>query len=302
MKPSIKTQEVKRALGQSVQPSFSPCLDVERVRVGQNPNPPQELYEEFVIDEVKIGEARYISVTPQCVRSDLVLVYFHGGAYVGGIKDYYWPFVQQIADRLGITVVVSDYRLTPEHSVGESLSDAIMTLDEVRKSFSTDRLVIMGDSAGAGLSMASFYKLRESEQVLPEGMVLISPWLDVRMKNPGIDADLEARDQILAVPGLKEAGVHYAGQLGVDHHYVSPINGDLSELPPMLLQIGTDDLFFPDCELFKTRAESAGGDIQYEVAEHMPHCWVLLGDMLPEAGVTVDSIVKLVQDRFIAKA
>lgn len=296
MKPSWQIYLIRLIGLLIVKPAFTKGLKPNKVRSGDIHGVPKKYSKSLTITEHKSGSSRYYEVLPPEVKYDATIVYCHGGAYVGGFKDYAWSIAAKLATRLSCKVVMPDYRLTPEFTVNEAMTDARFAVESVRKE-NPSKLILMGDSAGAGLTMATALNMKAKSESPADALILLSPWLDVRLNNPSIDQDLQRRDRILAIPGLQDAGIAYAGDLGVDHPYVSPIDADLSGLPPMLLQIGTDDIFYPDCGLFKERAEQAGVDIEYQVAEHMPHVWMMMAPILPEADAAVDEIEQFIHQR-----
>lgn len=203
-----------------------------------------------------------------------VALYLHGGAYCRPITSHHWTFVRWLSKELGYTVVVPLYPLAPEAQCAE----AVQAVRDVHAAV-LDRHgaidVLMGDSAGGGLCLALCQVLRDAGHALPHRMVLITPWVDVRLTHPHIPAT-EPRDPMLAVDGLREAGRLYAGGLGRIHPLVSPLNADMVGLPPMMIVVGTDDILGHDATLFAAAAARSGCRVQTVVGERMVHVWPLL--------------------------
>lgn len=280
-----------------VRPGFTRGLNVKKVRAGDLHEPPEKFQKSCTITSQEVDDSRYFEVTPAEITSDSVVVYIHGGAYVGSFKDYSWTMATRLATDLGCKVVLPAYRLTPEYTVIEAMQDVRVAFDALRKQ-NPQRIALMGDSAGAGLAMAAVLAMKERGEPLVDSLVLCSPWLDVRLKNPDIDATLQKREKILALPGLQEAGELYAGTLGIDHPYASPIEGNLEGLPPILLQIGSHDVFYPDSLLFADKVNAVGGDVQLTVGEGMPHDWMMMGPVLPEAEPAAREIMTFIAKHF----
>jgi monoterpene epsilon-lactone hydrolase len=166
------------------------------------------------------------------------------------------------------------YPLGAREGAAETVSTATALAGELIEELGADRVVLMGDSAGGALSLAVAQALRETG-LAPARVVLISPWLDAATDGPEQRA-IEPRDDILAIPGLVEAGREYAGDLPVDDPRVSPIHGDMRGLPPMTVLTGTHDLLNPDSHRLREACAAAGVDLEFVEAPGMAHDYPLL--------------------------
>jgi hypothetical protein len=124
--------------------------------------------------------------------------------------------------------------------------------------------------AGAGLGLAAVQWLRDSGHRQPSGLVLISPGLDASISRPEQMA-IAARDPLQDIPGIREAGRLYAGELDVAHPYVSPLNGDFRALVPMMVFSGTRDLLYPDSVALAAKARAAGVPVELHLRRDQPH-------------------------------
>ena len=145
---------------------------------------------------------------------------------------------------------------------------------EIVEKVGKDNLIIIGDSAGGGLALGLYEKLAEDNIELPIKTILISPWLDVRLENEGINA-IEKNDNILNKEALKLAGIAYAGEDGINSYLVNPIDGDLSKLTNIKIFIGTYDILYPDCNLLKERAEKVNGNVEIKEYDKAKHIWLI---------------------------
>jgi acetyl esterase/lipase len=132
----------------------------------------------------------------------------------------------------------------------------------------------MGDSAGGGLALAVGQGLRD-RGLTPRRIVLISPWLDVATEDPASRA-LADRDPMLAIPGLVEAARSYAGPLALDDPRVSPLHGALTQLPPITVFTGTEDLLNPDSHRLADACAAAGVSCELIEETEQPHVYPLL--------------------------
>ncbi|MEU6254378.1 alpha/beta hydrolase fold domain-containing protein [Streptomyces sp. NPDC047043] len=191
-------------------------------------------------------------------RPDRTIVYLHGGAYVYPAVVQHWDLMAALAAENNARVIAPCYPLAPEGTAATvipSLLDLQVRLTER----SGAAPVWAGDSAGGGLALATAMRLRDEGLPPPRHLVLIAPWLDIGLSNPGV-ADVIDRDPTLDVAGLRYAGRLWAGALPPDSPQVSPGGGDLRGLPPTTVIVGTRDIFVADCRDFTARARAAGVD------------------------------------------
>ncbi|SPM39449.1 Acetyl esterase/lipase [Mycobacterium numidiamassiliense] len=203
------------------------------------------------------------------------VVYIHGGAYVNQIERAHWKLVCAIADATRRPVHVPLYGLAPQHCAEE----AIALLGTVMgRAAQQGPIYIAGDSSGAGLALAATQTVIVDGATPPLGLTLISPWLDIALTNPAI-ATIAKRDPWLAVPGLRECGRVWARHLPPEDNRVSPIYGELHNLPPIDLYVGDRDIFVADCRQLR---DSIGKDrITYHEHPGAIHVYPLLP--VPEA-------------------
>jgi acetyl esterase/lipase len=171
------------------------------------------------------------------------VVYVHGGAYVNQIQRAHWKLVCAIADAARCPVHVPLYGLAPQHCAEEAIDMLRSVMDRAARQ---GPIHIAGDSSGAGLALAATQRALIAGATPPLGLTLISPWLDIALTNPAI-ATIAKRDPWLAVPGLRECGRVWARNLAQDDCRVSPIHGELHDLPPIDLYVGDRDIFVADC-------------------------------------------------------
>jgi acetyl esterase/lipase len=203
------------------------------------------------------------------------VVYVHGGAYVNQIERAHWKLVCAIADAAQCPVHVPLYGLAPQHCAQEAI-DLLGTV--LCRAAQQGPVYVAGDSSGAGLALAATQTVITAGAAPPVGLTLISPWLDIALTNPAI-ATFAKRDPWLAVPGLRECGRVWAGHLPAEDNRVSPINGELHNLPPIDLYIGDRDIFVADCR--QLRDSISHDRITYHEQRGAIHVYPLLP--VPEA-------------------
>lgn len=223
-----------------------------------------------------MGRNIFIVTPKDKEKSDIKILYFHGGSYVAEATEQHWQFIEQIVKDTGSTVILPDYPLTPKYNYKDVFKMVVPLYKEIIDRVDSNQLVMMGDSAGAGLGLALEERVGEENLPMPEKTILISPWLDVRLTNPAID-EVQKNDKQLNKETLKLAGIAYAGDDGINSYLVNPIEGDLSNLKNITILTGTYDILNPDVHLLKEKAEKVGIGSQIDVKEYEKagHIWMI---------------------------
>ena len=202
------------------------------------------------------------------------IVYFHGGSYVAEATQNHWTFLENIVRDTGYTVIIPDYPLTPKYHYQDVYNMVEPLYKEIIETVGSENVILMGDSAGAGLALGVYERMAEEAVALPVKTILISPWLDVRLENEKIQ-EIEKKDTILNKEALRLAGVAYAGNDGINSYLVNPIDGDISTLKNIKIFIGTDDILNPDCHVLKEKADAVNGDVEIKEYENAKHIWMI---------------------------
>jgi acetyl esterase/lipase len=221
------------------------------------------------------------------------VLYLHGGAYVSEIVSQHWDFVGRLARRLGATVVVPIYPLAPRSTHRAVLPALLELYRELAQRVPASELTVMGDSAGAGLTLALAQLARDAGLPQPKELVLLSPWVDLATDHPDVLA-LEPFDPMLGVPGLQEAGRLWADGEDLRHPLLSPLYADLRRLGRLSVFTGTRDLLNPDARRLRERAAEQGVGLEFFEFPEMVHDWMVIL-WLPEARQALDHIVRLVE-------
>ena len=248
-------------------------------------------------------------LTPENVeKTDMVILYFHGGSYMAEIAQEHWSFLEKIINNTGATVILPDYPLSPKHNYKDVFDMVVPLYNEIVSKINLENFVVMGDSAGGGLALALEEKIvadsstqeeesKETNQAnsenteklentiekstvnsnLPAKTILISPWIDVRLENPKID-EVQKVDKDLNKDTLKLAGIAYAGSDGINSYLVNPIDGDLSKLQNITIFTGTYDILNPDVHVLDARAKEQGVTINVKEYKEASHIWILKDD------------------------
>lgn len=222
------------------------------------------------------------------------LLYLHGGGYVLGSIQSHRELVGRLARASGTRVLAIDYRLAPEHPFPAALEDAAAAYRWLlSRGYGPWQILIAGDSAGGGLALAALLALREAGEALPAGAVCISPWTDLALTGRSVREKAEA-DIILSPAALRSYARMYAPPEEHRSPLISPLYADLRGLPPLLIQVGGDEILRDDATRLAARARSAGVEVSLEIAEGMFHCYQMV-PLLPEAKRAVAGIGRFVR-------
>ena len=218
-----------------------------------------------------------------------VVLYLHGGAYVHNFTSQHWKAMAEWAKTTGCGIVAPNYPLLPLHTAAEAHPLMLWLYRDLLKGIPASRVLIMGDSAGGGFTLALAQQIRHDSLDLPRRLVLISPWVDVM----GGDTSLQGRDNWLTIDVLQKYGTAWAGQMDVSDPVISPLYGDMEGLPPTDLFTGTWEVFYTDVCKTYDKMKAAGVDVRLHVAEKMGHVYPLWPS--PEGRKARHEIAKIIK-------
>jgi acetyl esterase/lipase len=259
-------------------------IDVEKLRAGFEtlalPAAVDVAVTSLVIAGVPVEELMAPGADP-----GRTVLYLHGGGYVMGSPHSHRKLAGDVSRAAGARVLVPDYPLAPEHPFPAAIESIGGLYDSLAATASAARLAIAGDSAGGGLTAATLISLRDRGAKPPAAAVLISPWLDL-VRDGGVDAALAARDPIVAAEDLDTFRRWYLGDADPREPLASPVLADLRGLPPILVQVGSDEIVVADSRRFAEHCPSA----ELEVWDEMVHVWHVFAGRVPEATAAVERI------------
>jgi epsilon-lactone hydrolase len=214
---------------------------------------------------------------------DRVILYLHGGAYHVGSIAICRRLVSLLSAKARARVLNVSYRLAPEYPFPSALDDVVSAYRWLLAiNTPPSRIAIAGDSAGGGLALAALLALRDAGVPMPGAAVAISPVTDLDATGESMRSRA-AVDLLVRPDGMKEAADWYLAGENPRHPYASPLYGDVTALPPMLIQVGDAEVLLDDSTRFAAKVRDAGGDVTLEVWPDMPHVWHAFNGLLPEA-------------------
>ncbi len=203
-----------------------------------------------------------------------LLIFFHGGGYCSGSILSHRRMVTEAGRAAGCRTLAVGYRLAPEHPFPAALDDALAAWRFARgQGYRARDIAVGGDSAGGGLTVALLNRLKQAGEALPACGWLISPWTDLTMSGATMTSKNDA-DPLIHKPYLEELAAAYV-PAGVDRRdpRISVLVADLKSLPPLLIQVGSDETLLDDSVRFAGAAGAAEVPVTLEVWPRMIHAW-----------------------------
>lgn len=225
------------------------------------------------------------------------ILYIHGGGYVLGSAQAYLGFVSQIVSRTRIPAFVLDYPLAPEASLPAAPSAAMAAWLWLAQQ-GCKRVAIVGDSAGAGLSLVTLAQLAKMPGAAqPVAGAVFSPWTDLAFTGASM-TDPAVQDPLISHEYLQDCARKYLGLSQATDPLASPLAGDLRGLPPLLIQVGTDERLLDDSRQYAARAAQAGVRVQLEIWEGMHHVFQMDVAHIQSARSALDRAAAFLIDAF----
>jgi len=223
---------------------------------------------------------------------DRTVVYVHGGGFVGSIDPYQVRYGARLASALNAQVLMPDYPLTPEHTWRDSHEDVVRVIQ--RATETSERVVVVGDSAGGNIALAAALTVRDRGGPQPSHLLLHAPWVDLTTSTPETDV-VTQWDPWLFIGKVHAYAEWWAGSPDdLARPEVSPALADLAGLPRALMFCGTRDTLNPGCRLLARRAAAAGWDLTYVEQPGLLHVYPIL-PFIPEARQAWRTTVEFLQ-------
>ncbi|MEV5645027.1 alpha/beta hydrolase [Streptomyces flaveolus] len=235
-----------------------------------------------------LGGRPALELEPAGVRGRGRLLYLHGGGYVIGSPDTHAGLVGELSRRAGLRAISVDYRLAPEHPFPAAVDDGLAAYRELLAGGTDPRdLVVAGDSAGGGLSIATLLAARAAGLPQPAAVVVFSPWADLTLAGRSIRSKEDA-DPIFAESDIRAYADLYLGAGDRAHPLASPVFADLAGLPPLLVQVGANEVLLDDAVRLAGRAGADDVEVTLEVGPGLPHVFQHHYGRLDEADAALD--------------
>lgn len=247
-------------------------------------------------EQIDMGGVPATLVLPAAQQSDIVLVYLHGGAYIVGEPDGYRGIGGNYAKLLGARVYIPDYRLAPEHPFPAAIDDALRAYEWLlQQGIPAGKIAFAGESAGGAMVVSVMVAAKQKGLPLPAAGVAISPWANLEHTGASM-TNREGLDPLNTKPLLDLlARTFLAGALP-NHPLASPVFADVTGLPPILVQIGENELMLSDAIRLASHLAENRVRVNLEVWPHMPHAWHFFQSFLLEAEQALRESARFISD------
>lgn len=252
--------------------------------------------EGVVAEPVVVGGVAGIECRPATWSAAApTVLYLHGGGFRTASALAYRSYLSHLAAVTASRLVAIDYRLAPEHPYPAALDDTLSAyrglLDDGVPATS---LVVAGDSAGGGLAASLALRARAEGLAAPAGVVCCSPWVDLTVTAGSYTTNADV-DRLFSRASATAAAEGYLAGHDPADPLVSPVLGDWTGGPPMLVMVGDVEVLLDDALRLAARAADAGVDVTLHVEPEMPHIWPMSYPAFPEAVAAVDEIAAFVR-------
>ena len=252
------------------------------------------------VQAVTVASRPGVWVTPPGAASGCALLYLHGGGFRIGSCASHLELMVALGAAAGCRVLGLDYRLSPEHAVPAAQQDALAAWQWLlAQGYAPGRLALAGDSAGGGLVLSLLLALRDGGQPMPAAAVTMSAWTDLGAGGESYVSRSAADplNQRAMLLGLAQAAL---GGADARDPRVSPLHAELHALPPLLMQVGEDEVVLSDTTDFAAKARAAGVDVEVEVWPGMFHVFQQFPDELAAARQARASVGAFLRRRLVS--
>jgi monoterpene epsilon-lactone hydrolase len=247
------------------------------------------------ITPIKLDAISAEWIYPSIVSPQSIILYLHGGGWTLGWSNTGRRMLAYICQASRSRALVVDYRLAPENQFPAALSDCFSAYCWLLGTgVSPQKIVIAGDSAGGNLVLSTLLALRDAGEPLPAAAVCISAVTDLECTGESFNTK---KDPSLTTSYVKSMIHYYIGEQNPRLPLVSPYYGNLDGFPPLLIQVGGDEILLSDAVRMADNARTAGVDVQLAIWPKMWHVWHTLVPILPEAKQAIHEIGTFIQQR-----
>jgi monoterpene epsilon-lactone hydrolase len=233
------------------------------------------------------------------VEEESLIIYLHGGSYTAGSFNSHKDLVQRLSREAKCKIITIEYGLAPEHPFPKGLNDVIKIYNWLinEEKYKPNKIVIVGDSAGGGLALATLVKLRDLGIKLPAAGVCLSPWTDLAFTGESC-YDKNISDPGITLDDLMFAAKLYIGNNDPKNPYISPVYADLKGLPPLLIHVGTIEKLLNDSTRVAESAKKAGVNVTLKVWNEMIHVFQAYAVLIREGEESIKEIGSFILNHF----
>jgi acetyl esterase/lipase len=265
-------------------------IEEYRALADQNARFPIRIPRDVEVNRIVVDSIPAAWILPSDADFEKVFLHLHGGGYVIGGIDSHLMMCIPMAQTLKVKVLLPDYRIAPEHPFPAALNNALKIYRWLLvQGYQPNNIIVSGDSAGAGLALATVLSLRDNHEPLPAAVICISPWVDLLHTGESHVTNITT-DVVLTTGVLKEWALVYTDESNLKNPLVSPVYADFHDFPPLLIQVDSGEVLLDDAKMLANKAKADGVNVTLKIWDGMWHVWQALGGLLPESKKAFEEI------------
>ena len=271
----------------------------------------------FLPNHVECSSTKYGNVecdvlAPELYASNRIMLYIHGGSFVGGSRTAYRSFCSSLATKCYCRVVVPEYRLAPAFPYPSAIEDiqsvfkSLFTEEQISSSLNTDRngnsylpeFLIAADSSAASIACSLIFNLRDRYRSCIKKLILFSPWLDLSSDSKLISTK-KISDEVLSGEILRKSSSVYTFESNTNTPFVSPLQGDASHyenFPSTFIQMGEKEILVEDALKFCAKMKEFGNECELDIWPDMMHMFQMADEYIHESHLALDKVGKIVTE------
>ena len=243
----------------------------------------------IAVRETSLGGRPALRVIPDAGAGSGTLLYFHGGSHVVGSPRTALGLTAGLVVRTGLAGISVDYRLAPEYPFPADVEDVVAAYRELlEQGHAPESIAFAGDSAGGGLTVTGALAARDAGLPMPAAIVAFSPGVDATRAGESM-VTKAAADPLIDRAAIDRMSSFYVAGQDRRNPLLSPaVTADLTGLPPLLVQVGTNEMLLDDARRLALRASDAEVDVILDITAKVPHVFQSFTGALDEAGQALD--------------
>jgi len=263
-------------------------IDFNKIRKADIHFPKANYFKQSQVNSFKILNT-LITEIKQLKRSEKLLIFIHGGAFISGPSKHHWDSIKEIAKKTDHTIWMCDYPKAPENKISEISRNIDQVYNRALEKYKAKNITLIGDSVGGTLVTALIQRLILKSIELPFKIIVVSPVMDATMSNPQIN-EIDKIDPMLSKLGVLSAKKMCAENNDLKNKMISPINGSFDNFPKTILFLAENDITYPDQQLTIQKLINANTDVEVHLGKRMPHIWPFL-PVMKEAKTALKIII-----------
>lgn len=256
-------------------------------------------------------------ISPMVYSSKRVIIYIHGGSFVGGSCAAYRNFCSSFAHASSCRIIVPEFRLPPTYPFPASIDDLVNVFRSVyeeenvarnleiaasglSRSNSSGHIIIAADGSGASLAMALIFKINKKYRPNIQNLILFSPWLDMSSDNPLVAGGKKVSDGVMSGDALHAAVDKYTYAANISNPLVSPLKApveDFEAFPPVYIQMGQDEILVRQAIELKNILSQVDVECTMDLWPGMMYMFQMADEFLPDSHLAVNKVGDFISKR-----